>query len=62
MKRLVVMVIMLAAAIMLIGFCITSCEGDSEPKEHAEQAQGEELHFIYMPVPNGGVTALPVYY
>lgn len=27
-----------------------------------EPPQGEKLHFIYMPIPNGGVTALPVYY
>lgn len=62
MRGLVIIVIMLVATIMLIGFCITSCGCDDEPKEHAEQAQDEELHFIYVPLTNGGFTAVPVFY
>lgn len=64
MKGLVVMVIMLVATIMLIGFCTTSCKGDDEPQGHSEQAQENEQQFhpLFVPQPNGGGLMIPMWY
>lgn len=57
MKKIVVMAVMIVAAIMLIGFCITSCKGDDEPQENELQ-----FHPIFVPNPSGGVQMIPMWY